>query len=189
MAFEGGPPPFPEALASCLAYHGGPLELNAALAMQCVDACSSSSSSSSYLLDPEGMYRALELVEICVKNNGLDFARHMDEHFLRSMAKVLKITTFKRSLTKDVKDKINKIIGGPFVHPGVATDPRIHKLKRKVLFMFQLWHDSFVLQQERCPAIFAMYRKLRSKGVEFPQVDRSHKFFVKNAEVNPSPKP
>ncbi|CDJ66751.1 hypothetical protein ENH_00024720 [Eimeria necatrix] len=72
MAFGGGPPPFPEALASCLAYHGGPLELNAALAMQCVDACASSSSSSSYLLqqaaaklrqatDPEGMYRALEV--------------------------------------------------------------------------------------------------------------------------------
>ncbi|CDI85865.1 hypothetical protein, conserved [Eimeria praecox] len=74
----------------------------------------------------------------------------------------------------------------PFVHPGVATDPRIHKLKRKVLFMFQLWHDSFVLQQDRCPAIFSMYRKLRSKGVEFPQVDRSQKYLVKNAEESPA---
>ena len=32
-----------------------------------------------------------QLVEVCVKNNGIDFARHMDDHFLRSMAKVLKI--------------------------------------------------------------------------------------------------
>ncbi|OEH76139.1 hypothetical protein cyc_04209 [Cyclospora cayetanensis] len=134
---RGASPPFADAVASCLTYHGGPLDLSVSLALQCVDACSTSRDNTRYLLsqaaeklrqgsDPEGMYRALELVEICVKNNGLDFARHMDEHFLRSMAKVLKITTFRRSLTKDVKEKLTKIIGGPFVHPGVATDPRIH---------------------------------------------------------------
>ncbi|KAL8454313.1 hypothetical protein Emag_001472 [Eimeria magna] len=164
-----GLPSFAEAAASCVEYHGGPLELNVSLAMQCVDACSTSRDNTKYLLtlaaeklrqgtDPEGMYRALELVEICVKNNGIDFARHMDDYFLRSMAKVLKI-----------------------------------KLKRKVLFMLQLWHDSFVMQQERCPAIFAMYRKLRSKGhrrlligVEFPRIDQSQKFLVKNAEDSPA---
>ena len=68
----GGTPPFTEAVASCMAYHGGPLELNVSLAMQCVDACATSKDNTKYLLslaaeklrqgtDPEGMYRALDV--------------------------------------------------------------------------------------------------------------------------------
>ncbi|PFH34919.1 hypothetical protein BESB_069520 [Besnoitia besnoiti] len=130
---------------------------------------------------------AIELVAMAVSNLGVDFARALDERFMRTMCKILRMTTLKKSLSRDVKRKINKLlIGSQSTNPGVATDPQLHRLKRKVLYLLQLWHDSFVMQQERLPAIFEAYRKLRAKGVEFPKVDPSMKFMVKNAEESPA---
>ncbi|PHJ19586.1 transmembrane [Cystoisospora suis] len=166
-------------------------------ALQIIDACSTSHSKALTLValveeklrlssDGSVLLASIELIAMAVSNLGVDFARCLDQRFMKTFTKILKMTTLKKSLSRDVKSKINKFINGTYANPGVATDPHLHRLKRKVLYLLQLWHDSFVLQQEKLPALFEVYRHLRAKGVEFPSVDVSMKFMVKNAEESPA---
>ncbi|KFG30239.1 hypothetical protein TGDOM2_216030, partial [Toxoplasma gondii GAB2-2007-GAL-DOM2] len=197
LALAGRFPAFVERVLSAVAFAAsGRSEEALAAAVQAIDECSSSYEKGRVLaalveeklrLSADGpvMLAAIELVAMAVGNLGVDFARCLDEKFMRTMTKILKMTTLKKSLSRDVKSKINKLLtGSQSCNPGVATDPQLHRLKRKVLYLLQLWHDSFVMQQEKLPAIFEAYRKLRAKGVEFPTVDVSMKFMVKNAEVS-----
>ncbi|ETW29648.1 hypothetical protein PFFCH_02918 [Plasmodium falciparum FCH/4] len=135
---------------------------------------------------PEEVVISLEFLNFCVKNLGLFFARFIDESFMKKISKLLRTTTLKKSLTKDVKSKLSKFLIVPIIHPGVATDPRLHFIKRKILFMMQLWHDSFILHQHICTAIFAEYKSLKEKGITFPVINKAEKFFVKNADMSPS---
>ncbi|ESS28658.1 hypothetical protein TGVEG_216030, partial [Toxoplasma gondii VEG] len=199
LALAGRFPAFVERVLSAVAFAAsGRSEEALAAAVQAIDECSSSYEKGRVLaalveeklrLSADGpvMLAAIELVAMAVGNLGVDFARCLDEKFMRTMTKILKMTTLKKSLSRDVKSKINKLLtGSQSCNPGVATDPQLHRLKRKVLYLLQLWHDSFVMQQEKLPAIFEAYRKLRAKGVEFPTVDVSMKFMVKNAEESPA---
>ncbi|KYN96879.1 hypothetical protein PGSY75_1307700 [Plasmodium gaboni] len=135
---------------------------------------------------PEEVVISLEFLNFCVKNLGLFFARFIDENFMKKISKLLRTTTLKKSLTKDVKSKLSKFLIVPIIHPGVATDPRLHFIKRKILFMMQLWHDSFILHQHICTAIFSEYKSLKEKGITFPIINKAEKFFVKNADKSPS---
>eukprot|EP00920_Eleutheroschizon_duboscqi_P036504 GHVT01087923.1.p1 GENE.GHVT01087923.1~~GHVT01087923.1.p1 ORF type:complete len:344 (+),score=4.49 GHVT01087923.1:300-1331(+) len=142
---------FVDLVIQCISFHGGTLQLDVASAVNLVDECTASADKSRLLLhiladkfkhssNADTIQLALELVEMCAKNIGVDFVRHVDDSFMRAMANLLKLTTFKRSLARDVKSKINQFISGSSSNPGVATDPRIHKIKRKVLYILQLWH-------------------------------------------------
>eukprot|EP00920_Eleutheroschizon_duboscqi_P036501 GHVT01087920.1.p1 GENE.GHVT01087920.1~~GHVT01087920.1.p1 ORF type:complete len:686 (+),score=65.68 GHVT01087920.1:1267-3324(+) len=42
------------------------------------------------------------------------------------------------------------------------------------------------MYQERLPSIFHQYRKLKSRGVEFPKLDARNRYMVKNAEESPA---
>ncbi|CRH02325.1 LOW QUALITY PROTEIN: conserved Plasmodium protein, unknown function [Plasmodium relictum] len=135
---------------------------------------------------PEEVVISLEFLNFCVRNLGLYFVRFIDESFMKKLGKLLRTTTLKKSLTKNVKSKLSKFLIVPIIHPGVATDPRLHFIKRKILFMMQLWHDSFILHQNVASAIFSEYKSLKEKGVSFPVINKSEKFLVKNAETSPS---
>ncbi|SCQ16719.1 conserved Plasmodium protein, unknown function [Plasmodium ovale] len=135
---------------------------------------------------PEEVVISLEFLNFCVKNLGLFFVRFIDESFMKKISALLKTTTLKKSITKDVKSKLSKFLIVPIIHPGVATDPRLHFIKRKILFMLQLWHDSFILHQHIATAFFLEYKSLKEKGITFPIINKAEKFFVKNAEMSPS---
>ncbi|CAD2112943.1 hypothetical protein YYG_00087 [Plasmodium vinckei petteri] len=135
---------------------------------------------------PEEVVISLEFLNFCVKNLGLFFIRFIDESFMKKISALLKTTTLKKSITKNVKSKLSKFLIVPIIHPGVATDPRLHFIKRKILFMLQLWHDSFILYQHIATTFFMEYRSLKEKGITFPIIKKSEKFFVKNAENSPS---
>ncbi|KEG04361.1 conserved Plasmodium protein, unknown function [Plasmodium vinckei vinckei] len=135
---------------------------------------------------PEEVVISLEFLNFCVKNLGLFFIRFIDESFMKKISSLLKTTTLKKSITKNVKSKLSKFLIVPIIHPGVATDPRLHFIKRKILFMLQLWHDSFILYQHVATTFFMEYRSLKEKGITFPIIKKSEKFFVKNAENSPS---
>ncbi|VTZ70757.1 TOM1-like protein, putative [Plasmodium chabaudi chabaudi] len=135
---------------------------------------------------PEEVVISLEFLNFCVKNLGLFFIRFIDESLMKKISSLLKTTTLKKSITKNVKSKLSKFLIVPIIHPGVATDPRLHFIKRKILFMLQLWHDSFILYQHVATTFFMEYRNLKEKGITFPIVKKSEKFFVKNAENSPS---
>ncbi|SBT82243.1 conserved Plasmodium protein, unknown function [Plasmodium ovale] len=135
---------------------------------------------------PEEVVISLEFLNFCVKNLGLFFVRFIDESFMKKISALLKTTTLKKSITKDVKSKLSKFLIVPIIHPGVATDPRLHFIKRKILFMLQLWHDSFILHQHIATAFFLEYKSLKEKGITFPIINKTEKFFVKNAEMSPS---
>ncbi|GAB68744.1 hypothetical protein PCYB_141720 [Plasmodium cynomolgi strain B] len=107
-------------------------------------------------------------------------------NFMKKISDLLKTTTLKKSITKDVKSKLSKFLIVPIIHPGVATDPRLHFIKRKILFMLQLWHDSFILHQHIAAAVFNEYKSLKEKGITFPIINKAEKFYVKNADASPS---
>ncbi|ANQ09403.1 Uncharacterized protein PCOAH_00037990 [Plasmodium coatneyi] len=135
---------------------------------------------------PEEVVISLEFLNFCVKNLGLFFVRFLDESFMKKISALLKTTTLKKSITKDVKSKLSKFLIVPIIHPGVATDPRLHFIKRKILFMLQLWHDSFILHQHVAAAVFDEYKSLKEKGITFPIINKAEKFYVKNADTSPS---
>lgn len=135
---------------------------------------------------PEEVVISLEFLNFCVKNLGLFFVRFLDESFMKKISALLKTTTLKKSITKDVKSKLSKFLIVPIIHPGVATDPRLHFIKRKILFMLQLWHDSFILHQHIATAVFNEYKSLKEKGITFPIINKAEKFYVKNADTSPS---
>ncbi|EUD68765.1 hypothetical protein C922_00453 [Plasmodium inui San Antonio 1] len=135
---------------------------------------------------PEEVVISLEFLNFCVKNLGLFFVRFLDESFMKKISALLKTTTLKKSITKDVKSKLSKFLIVPIIHPGVATDPRLHFIKRKILFMLQLWHDSFILHQHIAAAVFNEYKSLKEKGITFPIINKAEKFYVKNADTSPS---
>lgn len=132
---------------------------------------------------PEEVVISLEFLSFCVKNLGLFFIKYLDESFMKKLSKLLRTTTLKNSLTKNVKSKLSKFLIVPNMHPGVATDPRLHFIKRKILFLLQLWHDSFILQQNLLPAVFLEYKSLKEKGITFPIIDKTEKFLVKDSEM------
>lgn len=135
---------------------------------------------------PDRVTLALELLDMCVKNCGLDFVRHINKEFMKSMVSVIKTNSFKdRTLTGQMKKLEKYLIGSPS-STGVATDPRVHKLKRQCLTMIQNWADAFMMHPSSVQPILETYKSLRRKGVQFPPRDTTQKYLVKHAEESPA---
>eukprot|EP01053_Blabericola_migrator_P013132 Blabericola_migrator_1__13131@NODE_899_length_6146_cov_140_321928_g629_i0_p1_GENE_NODE_899_length_6146_cov_140_321928_g629_i0NODE_899_length_6146_cov_140_321928_g629_i0_p1_ORF_typecomplete_len508_score85_67VHS/PF00790_19/6_5e19VHS/PF00790_19/25BURP/PF03181_15/0_15ENTH/PF01417_20/0_23ENTH/PF01417_20/6_5e03Telomere_reg2/PF10193_9/3e02Telomere_reg2/PF10193_9/3_6_NODE_899_length_6146_cov_140_321928_g629_i033324855 len=135
---------------------------------------------------PDRVTLALELLDMCVKNCGLDFVRHINKEFMKSMVSVIKTTSFKeRTITGQMKKLEKYLIGSPS-STGVATDPRVHKLKRQCLTMIQNWADAFMMHPSSVQPILEAYKSLRRKGVQFPPRDTTQKYLVKHAEDSPA---
>ncbi|SIO73190.1 conserved Plasmodium protein, unknown function [Babesia microti strain RI] len=132
---------------------------------------------------PEEYILSVEYLGFCIKNLGAGFPTFITRSLMRSLGKLLKITTFKYSLARDMKKQFAKIISGSSGHQGVATDPRIHALKSKILFTIQLCHDAFLMQQALYPDFFLEYRRMRMKGIKFPRIPPGSRYMIKDVEL------
>ena len=148
----------------------------------------------------KGLYLALELLEFCVRNCGLDFAVFLRRPFLKAMTRLLKL----KSLTEQtlvgqvnstvkllIKASKNHVTGRESVvknnkHALDSADVILVRCQRKVLYLFQLWADAFMMQEDRVPDIFEAYRELRRKGYPFPPRDVHQRYLIKNAENSPA---
>ncbi|EZG66649.1 VHS domain protein [Gregarina niphandrodes] len=131
---------------------------------------------------PDRVSLALELLDMCVKNCGLEFIRHINKEFMKSMSSVIKTTSFKeRTFTGQMK-RLEKYITGAPTTSGVATDPRVHKLRRMCLVMIQNWCDAFEMYPNQVGPILDAYQSLKRKGINFPPKDPSQRYMIKDGD-------
>ncbi|CDR95974.1 hypothetical protein, conserved [Babesia bigemina] len=120
----------------------------------------------------EEILLSLELLQRCMESYGSFFLSLMTRSCMRRLRKLLRMNKITTSLAGGVKKQITKfLVGSSNVHPGVPTDVRIHVIKAKVLYMVQLWHDVFMLDQGLFPVFFQGYRDMRERGIKFPQIE------------------
>eukprot|EP00371_Babesia_bovis_P003616 XP_001612263.1 hypothetical protein [Babesia bovis T2Bo] len=125
---------------------------------------------------PEEIILCLELLQYCMESFGGYFLGLMTSSCMRRFKKLLKMTKISTSLAGGVKKQLTKfLVGSSNVHPGVPTDVRIHVIKAKVLYMIQLWHDVFLLDQGMYFTFFEGYRNMRESGIKFPPIDPNEK--------------
>ncbi|GIX63356.1 uncharacterized protein BcabD6B2_27910 [Babesia caballi] len=137
---------------------------------------------------PEEVILSLELLQRCVEAFGGYFLALMTKSCMRRFRRLLRMTKLTTSLTGGMKKQLAKLlVGSSNVHPGVPTDVRIHVIKAKVLYMLQLWHDVFLLDQGLYPVFFHGYRDLRERGIRFPQVDPADRAKINVSAVAPVP--
>eukprot|EP00923_Selenidium_pygospionis_P002735 GHVN01004201.1.p1 GENE.GHVN01004201.1~~GHVN01004201.1.p1 ORF type:complete len:779 (+),score=185.59 GHVN01004201.1:191-2527(+) len=134
----------------------------------------------------EKIMLSLDLMDVCVKNCGLVFAKHINSNLMMRMARLLRLTTFDKSISARVTKQVNKLLAPGQAPLGVPTDARIHAIRRKVLTLIQNWSDAFMSNQESCAPIHEAYRSMRASGVAFPPRDNRQRFLVKNAEDSPA---
>ncbi|GFE55196.1 hypothetical protein BaOVIS_026000 [Babesia ovis] len=121
---------------------------------------------------PEEVIQCLELLQHCMESFGGFFLSLMTKSSMKRFKKLLRMTKISNSIAGGVKKQLTKLlVGSSNVHPGVPTDVRIHVIKAKVMYMIQLWHDVFLLEQGQYPVFFQGYRNLRESGIKFPQID------------------
>ncbi|GBE59838.1 hypothetical protein, conserved [Babesia ovata] len=120
----------------------------------------------------EEILLSLELLQRCMESYGSFFLSLMTRSCMRRFRRLLKMNKITTSLAGGVKKQLTKfLVGSSNVHPGVPTDVRIHVIKAKVLYMVQLWHDVFMLDQGLFPVFFQGYREMRERGIKFPQIE------------------
>jgi len=118
----------------------------------------------------EKVSNALELSHALMLELKLDFARHLNRDYMLSMKNVINTTSYKdRTLGGSLKKLEKWMVGGS--SNGVATDPKVQTLQKRALQMVRIWVDITVEWELECLAIHELYRKLSSKGFQFPPAD------------------
>lgn len=138
---------------------------------------------------PVPVLLALGLLEMLVKNSGLPCARHVDDDLIEALVSLVK----KRdSWTYSLGRNLHKSVG-TWLPSGVGIGEDDRKLwlqaSRKVLELFQLWADAFMLQEGELQPIFLAYKVLRKQGHEFPKGEHgaaSGLCLVRGAEESPA---
>lgn len=51
-------------------------------------------------------------------------------------------------------------------------------IEDKLLYLIQLWYDTFMMHEDEFKEIIALYKQLRKEGVVFPPRDPSEKFMI-----------
>ncbi|KAK2195207.1 bifunctional ENTH-VHS/VHS domain [Babesia duncani] len=134
---------------------------------------------------PEEVLLSLEMLETCMERFGSYFLALFSKALMRTFRKLMLMTTLRTSIVHGVRKHLAKLlVGSSGAHPGVATDPRIHIIKSKTLYMVQLWHDTFLLEQGIFPVFFEGYRSMRTRGVRFPTVNEADKAKINKNPVN-----
>ena len=92
---------------------------------------------------------------------------------------------------------------------GIYKNSGWRNIEKRALLLFQLWADTFMMEEEKYPSYMVLYRQLRAEKIEFPARDPNSRFMIKyeghaspafelaemedNAEKwmeeNPTPKP
>lgn len=135
---------------------------------------------------PEEVILSLEFLQHCVERYGGFVLALMTKSCMRRFRRLMRMTKLNTSIAGGVKKQLTKLlIGSSNMHPGVATDVRIHVIKAKVLYMLQLWHDVFLLDQGMYPVFFQGYREMRERGIRFPQIEESEKSKINTSKVVP----
>ena len=52
------------------------------------------------------------------------------------------------------------------------------QIEDKVLWMIQIWADTFMMAEDQFPYIMENYRLLRKEKIEFPKRDPTEKFMI-----------
>lgn len=117
--------------------------------------------------------QAVMLVELLTKNCATKF------HLLLFSAKfcgaLLKMLEVRRGMKKS------------FFNGLIAKKPEIQtQIEEKLLFLIQLWYDTFMLHESEFKEVIGVYKELRKSGVVFPKRNASDRFLI-NFEGEKSP--
>lgn len=52
------------------------------------------------------------------------------------------------------------------------------QIEEKVLYVIQLWADTFMMNEDDFPYVMQNYRELRKEGIKFPPRDTTEKFMI-----------
>jgi len=118
----------------------------------------------------EKVSNALELSHALMLELKLDFARHINREFMSSMKNVINTTSYKERTLGGSLKKLEKWMVGSSSN-GVATDPKVQTLQKRALQVVRIWVDLTVEYELECMAIHELYRKLSSRGFQFPPSD------------------
>ena len=130
---------------------------------QCRDACNQilqvlSSNNSKQILF------CTELIEICTKNGDLNFHRYLATKKFAGV--FLKLLDRKRG--KGLKHK--------FWSKDVKK--RWDKTENILLYLVQLWADTFMMMEDEYPGFQIVYRKLREEAIKFPMRDPNERMLM-----------
>jgi hypothetical protein len=60
----------------------------------------------------------------------------------------------------------------------VSKAPIQQDIEDKLLYLIQLWYDTFMMHEDEFKEIISLYKQLRKEGVVFPPRDPSEKFMI-----------
>lgn len=105
------------------------------------------------------------LIECLVKNCNMRFHYELlSKPFCKTILKILQ----KR---RGVKQMFNNL---------VSKDSHVQRqIEDKVLYLIQLWYDTFMMDEGEFKEIIGCYKTLRKEGVIFPQRDPNEAFMIK----------
>ena len=63
-------------------------------------------------------------------------------------------------------------------YPLVSKSPLQQDIEDKLLYLVQLWYDTFMMHEDEFKEIISLYKQLRKEGVVFPPRDPSEKFMI-----------
>lgn len=109
---------------------------------------------------------AVELLELCSKNGDLNFHKYIGtKKFAYAFLKVLE-----RRRGKGIKHK--------FYSKDVKK--RWDKIEEVLLYLIQLWADTFMMMEDDYPGFQVAYRQLRFENVKFPMRDPNARVMMGN---------
>jgi len=118
----------------------------------------------------EKVSNALELTNTLIDEMRVDFARHINREFMTSVKNVINTTSYKDRTIQGSLKKLEKWVVGSS-SSGMATDPKVQTLQRRTLQMLRHWIDVTIDDELDCHAIHELYRKLTTRGYQFPSME------------------
>ena len=64
---------------------------------------------------------------------------------------------------------------------------RWEKAENQLLYLIQLWADTFMMHEDQYPGFLKVYRTLRKEGVQFPMHDPNTRIIMGNLVSKASP--
>ncbi|KAL4494607.1 hypothetical protein ABPG72_004509 [Tetrahymena utriculariae] len=106
---------------------------------------------------PSGMIlKGVQILETLVKNCNQNFHHDVDsKDFQDAILKLLQRKRGKKGFFKQIKQ----------------NNKNWEVIENKVLYLIQLWYDTFMMHEEEYPNIMNNYKLLRKEGIKFPERD------------------
>lgn len=107
--------------------------------------------------------QAVRVLEIFVKNCNERFHREVsNKDFQNQLMKLLKFRRKKANIFEKMTCK----------------EKNWNQIEDKVLYIIQLWADTFMMHEDEFPYIMQNYKELRKEGLKFPPRDTTEKFMI-----------